>query len=164
MLTAPVHCELSLSLWQVSDIMPIASRACLPRIGTHRPRPHAPRAARSHALCEPAALQQATEWRPGGCLSPPPLPTGLLSAPAVIRASSASSSAAAAAIGRPPAARRRRRRRLRQCARLRARRAFSSERGASAARTARAAGAEHASSSDGTQDTCDARLGGVPSV
>ena len=75
------------------------------------------RAPPSRTLCaSPRALQQATERRPGGCLSPPPLPTGLLSAPAVIRASSASSSAAAAAIRRPPAARRRRRRRLRQCA------------------------------------------------
>ena len=34
--------------------MLIASRACLPRIGTRRLRPHAPRAAQSHALCKPA--------------------------------------------------------------------------------------------------------------
>ena len=35
--------------------MPIASRAsCSPRIGTRRLRPHAPRAAQSHALCKPA--------------------------------------------------------------------------------------------------------------
>ena len=53
LLTAPVHCEPSLSLWQVSDIMPIASDACLLRIGTGRPRPNAPRVARAHALCEP---------------------------------------------------------------------------------------------------------------
>ena len=150
LLTAPVHCEPSLSLWQVSDIMPIASDACLLRIGTGRPRPNAPRAARSHALCELAALQQATERRPGGCLSPPPFPTGIQTSPAAIRASLASSSAAAAATRGPKAAAAAMARRWRRCAWLRARRAFSSERGASAARTARAAGAQHASSSDGT--------------
>ena len=41
LLIAPVHCEPSLSLWQVSDIMPIASRACLPRIGAHSYKHHA---------------------------------------------------------------------------------------------------------------------------
>ena len=147
---APALCEPSLSLWQVSATMLIASDACLPRIGTLRSRPNAPRAARSHTLCERSPLQQATERRPGDCLSPPPFPTGIQTSPAAIRASLASSSAAAAATRGPKAAAAAMARRWRRCARLRARRAFSSERGASAARTARAAGAQHASSSDGT--------------
>ena len=121
--------------------MPIASDACLLRIGTGRPRPNAPRVARSHALCERIPLQQATERRPGGCLSPPPLPTGILTSPAVVRASLASSGsgdhpgAESGGGGDCGGARG-----CAQSARSRVRE------GASEARTAHAGGVEHASS------------------
>ena len=141
--------------------MPIASRACSPRIGTRRLRPHAPRAAQSHALCKPAGTAAGHGAAAGQLFESPSPPhrstirsgghPGILGEQLGGRgghtAATRGSKAAAAAI-----------------AAVRARRPFSSERGASAARTARAAGVEHASSSDGTQGTRGARFGGVPRV
>ena len=54
--------------------MLIASDACLPRIGTLRSRPNAPRAARSHTLCERSPLQQGHRAAAGRLFESPSLP------------------------------------------------------------------------------------------